>query len=95
GNGRVCGMAYGRPSRKLTNLTLHFAERWMNDSNPLKGFVAPIIADVANAYAVILGAEFLRIKDPVEGAIPTYLSLGFEHAGPIGRIRYMERRVKT
>jgi hypothetical protein len=95
GNGRVCGMAIGRPSREHTNLTIHFAERWMSDSNPIKGFVAPIVADVANAYAIALGAQFLRIKDPVEGAIPAYLSLGFEHAEPIGRIRYMERRVTT
>lgn len=95
GNGRVCGMAFGRPSREHTNLTIHFAERWMSDSNPLKGFIAPIIADVANAYAVLLDATFLRIKDPVEGAIPAYLSLGFEHAEPIGKVRYMERRVTT
>lgn len=93
GNGRVCGMAYGRPSKGASNLTIHFAERWMSDSNPLKGFIAPIIADVANAYAIILEKRFVRIKDPVDDAIPAYLSLGFVHAEPIGRVRYMERRV--
>ncbi|NUJ81985.1 hypothetical protein HUN39_18530 [Methylocystis sp. FS] len=95
GNGRVCGMAYGRPSKGPSNLTIHFAERWMSDSNPLKGFIAPTIADVANAYAIILEKRFLRIKDPVEDAIPAYLSLGFHHAEPIGRVSYMERRVTT
>jgi len=88
-------MAFGRPSRERTNLTIHFVERWMSDSNPLKGFVAPIVADVANAYAGLLDAKFLRIKDPVEGAIPAYLSLGFEHTEPIKTVRYMERRVTT
>lgn len=92
-NGRICGMAIGRPSKGPNNVTIHFGERWMSDNNPIGGLFTPIVTEVANAYALVLGKEWVKIKDPVPGAIPAYVREGFAEGAMIGRTRYLERRV--
>jgi hypothetical protein len=93
-NGQVCGLALGRPSRGNQNVTIHFVERDMGANNPFGGLVIPVVADVANFYAKALGKELVKVKDPVFGAIPAYLKVGFVPAARIGRTEYLERKVE-
>lgn len=93
GNGRVCGLAIGIPSKGSQNVTIHFVERWMDDKNPLAGFIIPIVTDIADAHALALGKEWVKAKDPALGAIPAYERVGFAKGRNLGQTRYWERRV--
>jgi hypothetical protein len=93
GDGQVCGLAYGRPSKGAGNVTIHFVERVGGVNNPLKGYIIPIVADTATAYAHLLGKEAVKVKDPVPEAVASYMAVGFVPAPSIGRVTYLERRV--
>jgi hypothetical protein len=94
GNGRVCALAIGRPSQGNQNVTIHFVERWMDDKNPLAGLIIPIVTDVADAYALALGKDWVKAKDPVLGAIAAYERVGFAKGANLGQTQYWERRVE-
>lgn len=91
-DGQVCGLALGRPSGGNQNVTIHFIERNMGANNPFGGLVIRTVVDVATFYARALGKEWVKIKDPVPGAIRAYLEVGFVQAAKIGRIEYLERK---
>lgn len=86
------GLCMGRPSRGNDNVTLRFLERRPTPSL-LKGFVAEIALDAAEAYAGILGKRRLKLKDPVAGAIPLYEALGFTFSETDHGVVYYERGV--
>jgi hypothetical protein len=91
-NRELCGLAAGRPSKGNDNVTIHVLER-RRDHLRLKGWIAQIVTDVAEAYAKVLGKQRVKLKDPVQEAIPTYRRLRFELAESIQSIRYYARRV--
>ena len=91
-NGELCGLAAGRPSTGNDNVTIYVLER-RRDCLRLKGWIAQIVTDVAEAYAKVLGKQRVKLKDPVQEAIPTYERLGFEVAESIKSIKYYARRV--
>jgi hypothetical protein len=66
----------------------------MSDKNPIGGLFTPIVTEVANAYALVLGKEWVKIKNPVPGAISAYVRQGFTESAPIRGARYLERRVR-
>jgi hypothetical protein len=88
----LCGLATGRVSHGLDNVTVHFLERRPGHT-PLKGRIAQIVLDMADNYAKILGKQRVKIKDPWEGAIPTYRGLGFSLAETIRSTTYYARQV--
>jgi hypothetical protein len=88
----LCGMAIGRPSNGPDNVTLHFIER-RGDHAALKGWIAQMVTDGAEAYAKLLGKQRVKLKDPSAGAIPLYVRLGFSLAEPIGQTTYYARSV--
>ncbi|MER2265640.1 hypothetical protein [Methylobacterium oxalidis] len=90
--GDLLGLCVGRASRGPDNVTLHYVER-RRGSNGLKGSVAEIATDAAETYAVIIGRRQLKLKDPVEGAVPLYRALGFELAGSYRGSTYFRRSV--
>ena len=93
-NGRLQALSYGRPSKGDHNVTIHFVERVGGESSPLKGFVIPIVADIATTYAAVLGKRYVRVKDPDPAAIASYMRVGFTEAKRIGQTAYLERRVE-
>jgi hypothetical protein len=90
--GELCGLAVGRPSTGNDNVTIHVLER-RRDCLRLKGWIAQIATDVAEAYAKILGKQWVKLKDPVREVIPTYERLRFELAENIKSTKYYRRRV--
>jgi hypothetical protein len=90
--GRLCGLGIGRPSAGPDNVTIHFVER-RSDHTVLKGWIAQMVTDTAEAYGKILGKQRLKIKDPLPGAIPHYEDLRFSLAESIGRTTYYAREI--
>lgn len=90
--GRLYGLAVGRASRGKENVTIHYVER-RSGQNPFAGWVAMIVSDVADNYGKILGSQWVKIRNPVAGAIPKYESLGFSLAGTYRGATYYQRRV--
>lgn len=86
------GLCMGRPSHGPDNLTLHFLEQRPSPSR-LKGFVADIAFDAAEAYASLLGKRRLKLKDPAAGAVPLYEALGFRFAARYRGVVYYERGI--
>lgn len=90
--GNLRGLAVGRASRGPDNVTVHFLERAPSD-NPFAGYFAQIALDAADNYAKLLVRQRVKLKNPVEGAIPTYQALNFSIAEPIKGNIYYARQV--
>ena len=63
-------------SRGPDNVTLKFIERFPGN-NLMKGLIFPLALEAAEAYAVVIGRQRIRLKNPVAGAIPWYLRHDF------------------
>ena len=90
--GRLYALAVGRASRRKHNVTVHFLEREY-DNNPFAEFVTLVVLDVADNFGKIIGAETVRIRDPVDGMIGRYERLGFALAQTLRGSTYYERRI--
>lgn len=88
----LCGMVLGEASNGPRNLNLHFLEAF-HGINPLKGQVAFLACDLADRYAKILGKQYVRLRQPVQGARPLYQRLGFTIASASQANTYFERPV--
>jgi hypothetical protein len=86
------GLCVGRASEGREHVTIHYLERrWRH--NPYEGWVAQIVADIADNYGKILGSQWLRIRNPEPGAIRRYEGLGFSLAKTIMGNTYYRRRI--
>lgn len=76
---KLCSLSLGRPSFHGTRLRLEFIESHPSD-NPLKGRIAPIVISTAEVYAQIIGADELRIIDPIDkNLIDYYSTFGYKY----------------
>lgn len=85
------GLCIGRASRGGDNVTVHFLER--KRGSQIKGYVAAISFDAADAYAVLIGQRRVKLKNPAQGALPLYGTLGFTLAETYRQSTYYERIV--
>jgi hypothetical protein len=76
GNDILCGLCAGMSARSKRHVSIRFLESF-HGPNPLRGLIAAISVDFAEAYAQILGARSLKLLDPAAGALPQYERLGF------------------
>jgi S-(hydroxymethyl)glutathione synthase len=90
--GELAGLSVGGVSDGPDNVTVHFLERCKNHT-VLKGWIAQIVTDVAEAYGKVLGKQRVKLKDPTEGAIPIYKELSFSLAESIKKTTYYARRI--
>lgn len=79
----LCGLAVGKASAGRAALNVRLLEGNPSSSHPLRGRVAPFLLLAADRHARALGRRQLRLIDPLPGALPTYLRLGFRLA-PVG-----------
>jgi hypothetical protein len=93
-HGELHGLAVGLPSSGNDNVTIWFMERCQIAQSSLKGWIAPIIFDMADNDAKILEKQRLKLKYPVESAIPYYEKLGFSLAESIEGRTYYSRPVE-
>lgn len=78
-SGRVlCGLAVGKASK--TAVKLRLLEAHPGRFHPLRGLVAPFLLLAADRHARALGRRQLQLIDPLPGALPTYIRLGFQLA---------------
>jgi hypothetical protein len=92
-NGTLLALAVGRCSRGPDNLTIHYLER-LKDNNPLASYVSLIVADMAENYAKLLRKQRVKLKNPSDGLIIKYESLGFSLAEFYRGATYYDRRVQ-
>jgi hypothetical protein len=95
---RLAGLVVAHASKRRRSgarhtLSLRCIEANPDPGHPLRRFVVPIALFVSTRYGEALGAERLRLIDPVPGLLPRYLKLGFTIAGRSGRGLYLERRI--
>jgi hypothetical protein len=91
----LAGLSLGRPSYAGTRLRLEFIESRPSSSS-LKGRIVPITISVAELYANIIGADELRIVDPVdEKLIEYYSSFGYKYVNAITEKHYKHYLVKA
>jgi hypothetical protein len=79
GDGVLCGLAIGTPSRGRRHVSVHLLEGARYTTNPLKGRVLDIILQLADEYARALDAGYVRLMSPVAGMIPVYKDHGFNY----------------
>ncbi len=89
---QLCALCAGLPSKGPKYLTIRFMESFEGD-HPFKGLVAPIMFDVANAYAVALERQILRLEEPVPTSVPICEDNGFALASEASPLTYYERKV--
>lgn len=89
----LCGLAVGMASRGKTNVTIKWLERFDSGENFLKGEVAQIVFTAADHYAKIVGAQWLKVRDPLPGTERLYNAMGFSVAPPMRRVAYYQREV--
>jgi hypothetical protein len=77
----LCGLCAGMASKNDAHVAINFIERF-HGPNPLKGLIVPIAVECADAYAYILGKRTLKVRNPLDGVLPTYEALGFELVRP-------------
>jgi hypothetical protein len=82
----LCGLAIGKPSKGPSHLGIRLIEANPEASHPLKGYVAHCVTQAGLTYARLLEKRQLRLIDPLAGALPKYISLGFRlDAAPAAR----------
>lgn len=91
----LAGLSLGRPSYAGTRLRLEFIES-RPSSSLLKGRIVPITISVAELYASIIGAEELRIIDPIDSRlIEYYSSFGYTYSSAVSEKNHKHYLVKV
>lgn len=95
----LCGLAVGRASRQRSDgvrdaILVDYVESAPDLQHPLRRKVAFLATSAADAYGRVLGAEWLRLIDPLPGALRLYSELGFEVVRDENRVLYCERRIQ-
>jgi hypothetical protein len=77
--GQLCGLSYGIPTKRKTKLRLELVEASPLNDNPLRSQVMTIVTSAAINYAMLLGADELRVMNPVnENVTSYYKKLGYK-----------------
>lgn len=78
-SGFVCGLAYGRPSRAKTQLKIDIIESTPIEHHKNNTRVFEIISKGAQYYAILLGADEIRIMNPLnKELVKYYASFGYD-----------------
>ena len=75
-DGELCGLMIGRTSKRKTIVYVLGIEG-APYSHPLKGYIIPLALEVAEAYAVAVGAKELRLDKPAAILVARYEKLGY------------------
>jgi hypothetical protein len=96
--GTLCGLALARASHRRSSghrgaIKIYYLEGNPDPLHPLKGVVAALLVNAAEAYGRSLGASKVRLVDPLPGALRLYSDLGFTvvrtHSGAL----YCEKEI--
>jgi hypothetical protein len=93
----LCGLAIGHPSRRSAagrrkTLAVNLIEA-APFAHPLRGFVTLLTTTYATTYGRQLGSSWIRLIDPLPGAMPGYTALGFSVILKGNRPLYCEREI--
>lgn len=93
----LCGLAFSKPSKGIgnerSNITLRYMQGAAPVINPLKGYIAPIVFDCNFMYGKLLGKNMVYISDPLKGAQPLYVKIGFSFDKGHRNGSYMGRKI--
>ena len=96
--GLLCGLAAGdvaqrRGSGERAAVSIRYVQSIPVRAHPLKRKVVLITVAAAESYGDMLGASHVRVRDPLEGALPLYLDAGFTVVRERGRIVSCEKAI--
>jgi hypothetical protein len=91
---RLCGLCLGKAANNRHHIALRFLEASPDPSHPLKGAVALAAFEAANAYGIVLGADYLYLMDPLPGTLARYLAMGFDLVRPAKGSAYCRRGIQ-
>lgn len=77
-NGELCGLCFACTTPSLDAVHIDYLQGASADDHPLKGHLARVAIEVVDAYASLLGAEWVVIQNPLDGALPVYRGFGFD-----------------
>lgn len=80
-----------RPCGRRHTLSVHYIEAHPDPRHVLRRRILGIVFDAAEEYGRAVGAERLRVVDPLPGLVPLYLEMRFGIVGQYGRRIYLER----
>lgn len=93
GNNILCGLALGKMSKGLDNLSIYYIEGFPSN-HPLKGYILDVIIYTIIEYARLMGRNKVKLIDPVDGLIDTYKQYGFTYIkGGLLSEHYCEKQV--
>jgi hypothetical protein len=78
---RLCGLCFASPSGKRTVVRIKLLEgrpTLDDDPHPLKHRVTELCVFTVIQYCKIIGASEIKIDQPLEGAVKSYLANGFK-----------------
>ena len=90
----LCGMAMGEASKGKKFVTLKWMERFPTPHNLPRGGLSRIVFMAMSEYGKILGAQSLRVKDPLPGTESLYLEHQFSLAGRVAGAQYLTREIE-
>lgn len=67
----LCGLSLGKPTWSGSKLRLDYIEA-SPSNNPMRGGIVPVTIAVAEAYAYLIGADQIRIMNPINARVRTY-----------------------
>lgn len=76
-DGTLCGLCFATAKRSKRRIKLVLLEGCPDPGHPLKGFVAAFMILAVENYAKMIDIPQILIPDPIPGAVPHYLKLGF------------------
>lgn len=95
---QLCALAAGRASERRASgeraaVSIHYVQSAPTRAHPLKRKVVPITVAAAEWYGRLIGASYVRIISPLEGALPIYLEAGFTVVRARGTIVSYEKEI--
>ncbi|WP_420129996.1 hypothetical protein [Longimicrobium sp.] len=95
----LCGLAVGRVSNRDREGVRHalfvdYIESAHPPDHPLRGSIAALAIGAAEAYGKAVGAQSLRLMQPLPSILHLYVGLGFGVVKDKERVLYCERRIE-
>jgi len=76
-DGILCGLALGKVSKGMKQLSIHYIESSPDEKHSLKGLIFELLKTILKDYATLLNVEKIILVEPVDGLIKFYESHDF------------------
>jgi len=93
GNGELCGLMIGMPTKGRTFLRVDLLEGSPDTGHCLKRRIAYCVTEIAEVFGFAFGCGSVSLMRPVADAIPLYEELGFELSWTQNKVPHCTKRI--